>query len=378
MEIFRTGTTYKISIPTKVYFGRSILENAVSEVLGHERIDHARILIVTTGRSLIKMGHLDRLRNCIQKCNPNIKIYVYDDISANPCLDEIENGVNIARSEEIQAVIGFGGGSAMDAAKAIAAGAASDTTVTEMFRDGTEPEAVLPVIAIPTTAGTGSELSKAAILTDKQGVKKGGLRGDKLYPDIAVVDSEFTETVPYKTTMETGFDVLAHAIESYVSKKASAFSEMLSEYAIKEAGKSLKRLVENLEDIEARERMSYCSMIMGINLGNTGTALPHRLQYPIGAHTNSSHGAGLAAMYPAWIKHEAKYSEEKIRKIYDLLDIDNVEELLGLMGISRKLSELGVKQDTIERMTEEVTGSIENDPASQEKDIIKQIYMESL
>ena len=124
--------------------------------------------------------------------------------------------------------------------------------------------------------------------------------------------------------------------------------------------------------------MSYCSMIMGINLGNTGTALPHRLQYPIGAHTNSSHGAGLAAMYPAWIRNEAKYSEEKIQKIYELLDTDNVEDLLGLMGISRKLSELGVKRDMIERMTEEVTGSVENDPASQEKDIIRKIYEESL
>ena len=378
MDIFRTGTTYKISIPTKVYFGRSILEKALSEVLGSERTEHNRILIVTTGRSLIKMGHLDRLRNCIQKCDSNIKIYVYDDISANPCLDEIENGVKAAKAEGIQVVIGFGGGSAMDAAKAIAAGAVSDTTITEMFRAGTEPEAVLPVIAIPTTAGTGSELSKAAILTDKQDVKKGGLRGDKLYPNIAIVDSELTETVPYKTTMETGFDVLAHAIESYVSKKASPFSEMLSEYVIREAGKSIRRLAENPSDIDARECLSYCSMIMGINLGNTGTALPHRLQYPIGAHTNSSHGAGLAAMYPAWIRHEAKYSEEKIQKIYELLDTDNVEDLLGLMGISRKLSELGVKRDMIERMTEEVTGSIENDPASQEKDIIKQIYMESL
>ncbi len=119
-------------------------------------------------------------------------------------------------------------------------------------------------------------------------------------------------------------------------------------------------------------------MIMGMNLGNTGTALPHRLQYPIGAPTDSSHGAGLAAMYPSWIRHEANYSEEKISRIYELLETNNIEELLSLMGINRRLSEIGVKRDMIECMEGEVTGSIENDPASREENIIKQIYEESL
>lgn len=372
------GITYKLNIPTKVYYGRSILCGTFSEALRNIKGSSDRILIVTTGRSLIKLGHLERLLECISRCDKHIMVSIYDNISSNPCLDEIEAGAEKAEGEQINTVIGFGGGSALDAAKAISAAATSDMDVTKMFREGIEPGASLPLIAIPTTAGTGSELSKAAILTDKANKKKGGVRGNKLYPNVAIVDSELTDTVPFNTTMETGFDVLAHAIESYVSRKASPFTEMLSEYVIKEAGDSIKKLAEDLANKEARDKMSFCSMVMGINLGNTGTALPHRLQYPVGAHTDSSHGAGLAAMYPSWLRYEEKYAKDKVYKIYDMLGIQKIEELLELMRINRNLTELGVNADEMELFPDEVSGSIENDPASQEKDIIEMIYKESM
>lgn len=354
------------------------MKEALSEISSDAKYIDGNILIVTTGRSLIRLGHLDRLKECIYSNNAKVQVYVYDSISANPGLDEIERGVEKAKSEQIKTIIGFGGGSALDAAKAIAAGAATESTVTEMFRNGLEPNDTLPVIAIPTTAGTGSELSKAAILSDKEKLKKGGLRGEKLYPVTAIVDSELTETVPFEITMETGFDVLAHAIESYVSKAASPFSEMLSEYAIKEVSDAIKHLIQDIDDIGARNHISFCSMLMGINLGNTGTALPHRLQYPIGIHTDSSHGAGLAALYPSWIKYEQEYSDDKIRSVLKMLQVNAIEEFIKPMGINRRLSEIGVKKDMLDQMAGEVTGNIANDPASQEKDIIKKIYKESL
>ena len=378
MDVIEKGILHKLEIPTRVYFGRGILEEGLEDVSKKSGILVNPILIVTTGGSLYRFGHIERLKNCISEINPDLEVYIYDGIRSNPTLQDVECGISFAKENNIKSVIGFGGGSALDAAKAIAAGVVAETYITNIFRKGEEPKDALPIIAIPTTAGTGSELSKAAILTDKERVRKGGLRGEKLYPDAAVVDSEFTETISLKVTMETGFDVLAHAIEGYVSKAASPFTKMLSEYVISNAGNSIKKLANDLYDVEARGQMSFCSMLMGINLGNTGTALPHRLQYPVGAHTNSSHAAGLAAMYPVWLKYESSYSPEEIKRIMGLLEIEEIEELIKYMGLRNSLEEIGVKQEMIDQMCEEVSGNLQNDPAFSEQDIVKKIYRESL
>lgn len=366
---------YSLYVPTKVHYGRKIIEKAIETIQSGTNIMSRRILIVTTGGSLYRFGHIEMLADILNKSGD---VIIFDEISANPKLKDIEKGIEIARKEKVDCVIGFGGGSSLDAAKAIAVGALlENTSITEVFRGGIEPTDRLPLIAIPTTAGTGSELSKAAILNDEERGVKGGLRGEKLYPDAAIVDSAFTDSIPFKTTMETGFDVLAHAIESYVSRKSSPFTAMLSEYAIREAGKAIQELISDLNNKSARDIMSYCSMIMGINLGNVGTALPHRMQYPIGAHSHSSHGEGLAILYPAWLKYEEKYEKDKVDKIKHLLGISNIQELLEHMELYKGMKDVDIQFEEVERMTMEVSGSIENDPASVEENVIRKIYIES-
>lgn len=366
-----------LNIPTKIYYGRDILEKGIKRAHSESGIVCGNVLVVTTGRSLIRLGYLNRLKEALQNIDDVKNVIVYDQVSANPKLTEISDAISIGKKEKCDMVVGFGGGSALDAAKAVAAGIPAETDIKEMFRGNQEPQIVLPIIAVPTTAGTGSELSKAAILSDTELGTKGGLRGSGLFPRAAIVDSVFTESVPFATTMETGFDVLAHAIESYVAKTASPFSEMLSEYVIREAAKSIRRLTKDLNDTQAREKMSFCSMIMGINLGNTGTALPHRMQYPIGAHTESSHGAGLAALYPSWMKYEKLYSSEKISKVLVLMECKEIEELLTEMKLTGKLRDFGIQENELLHMADEVTGNVGNDPASVEKDIIYKIYQES-
>lgn len=377
---------YQLSIPTKVYFGRNILEEALEACNEYLK---GNILVVTTGRSLVKMGHLDRLKKSILHFGNVNEIISCQEISANPRLSEIQKGIMMGKQRKADVVVGFGGGSALDAAKAIAAGVGMDIDIYDIFRKGLEPsKATLPVIAIPTTAGTGSELSKAAIITDEEQGKKGGIRGTALYPSAAIVDSVFTETIPFRVTMETGFDVLAHAIETYISKAATPFTEMLSEQAIKIVGEYLPRLAGDLDDVEAREKMSFASMIMGVNLGNASTCLPHRMQYPVGAHTDTSHGAGLAAMYPTWVKYEYEYSREKIEYIFNSLlneSCDSRERAAELMRkfleklqLYHPLRELGIAEEMIADMTAEVTGNIHNDPAAIKLDIIRKIYRGSL
>ncbi len=375
---------YQLHMPTKVYFGRKIWKEALKKEASLLR---GIILLVTTGRSLSYLGYIKELEEEIQCYSEVKKVIKFDSISANPRLTEVQKGIELGKAEKAEIVIGFGGGSALDAAKAIAAGIAEKEDIREFFDTGREPERALPVIAIPTTAGTGSELSKAAILTDTVQKRKSGVRGRVMYPTVAVVDSSFTESVPPHITLETGFDVLAHAMESYVSRAASLYTQMLSEQAIRIVGKWLPYLGEHPKDKEARERMSFASMIMGINLGNASTCLPHRMQYPLGAHTDTSHGAGLAALFPAWIGCEYAYEPEKIEYMLMLLTgkeiignkacVKAIKEWERCLGLPISLQELGVEKNSLLVFADEVTGRIENDPASERKDAIWNLYQEA-
>lgn len=373
---------YQIMFPTKVYFGRNMWKEAVR---AQENILWGNIMIVTTGRSLHRLGYVEELREQLQNCRYAGNVVIFDKISANPKLSEVQEGILLGQQEKIDIIVGFGGGSALDAAKAVAAGIRSEVSMEDMFYRGKEPGAnTLPVIAVPTTAGTGSELSKAAILTDDVQRIKNGIRGKALYPSVAIVDSVFTESVPFQVTMETGFDVFAHAAESYISRAASPYTRMQSETAIQHVGEYLPRLAENLADVEAREKMSFASMIMGINLGNASTCLPHRLQYPVGAHTDTSHGAGLAALFTAWVKCEYRYASEQVERVLSLLTgrvvlgeaacAEEIYRFIRSLGLVSSLEELGIKKEQLQAMAGEVSGNIGNDPASQEEDIILKIY----
>lgn len=373
---------YRITVPTKVYFGRNIWQKAIRT---QETLLQGNVMIVTTGRSLCRLGYVEALRQELLQCRYTGNVILFDKISANPKLSEIREGILLGRREKADIVIGFGGGSAMDAAKAIAAGVKSEDDIEDYFYQGKEPgEGTLPIIAIPTTAGTGSELSKAAILTDEVQVVKNGIRGEALYPVAAIVDSRFTESVPMQVTMETGFDVMAHAVESYLSKAASPYTRMQSETAVRIAGECLPQLASCLEDTEARAQMSFASMLMGINLGNASTCLPHRLQYPLGAHTDTSHGAGLAALFTAWIQCEYRHEPEKIEKMAKLLTgqrprgeeecVMTFYQFIKALGLPVSLSEMGISKQQLSGMADEVSGNIGNDPASQEEGIILRLY----
>lgn len=373
---------YQIRIPTNIFWGRNIWQETICK---QQQLFEGNIMVVTTGRSLLRLGYVQRIKEQLEQCTFVKKVTVFDNVSANPRLSEAKEGIKVAKQNKVNLIIGFGGGSALDLAKTVAAGAGVDEDIAEFFYGRREPgNYTLPVIAIPTTAGTGSELSKAAIITDDEKKIKRGIRGDALYPKVAIVDSTFTESVPFNVTMETGFDVLAHAMESYISKVASPFTQMQSEYAVKTVGKMLPRLAMNLKDIEARKEMSYASMIMGINLGNASTGLPHRLQYPLGAFTDTSHGLGLAALYTSWIGCEYQYSQEKIEKIMSILwgqriqgkdeCIKKMHEFIALLQLPTSLDRLGINSAQIKDMVYAVSGNLWNDPASQEEGIITKIY----
>ncbi|MCR5329923.1 MAG: iron-containing alcohol dehydrogenase [Lachnospiraceae bacterium] len=392
---------FKIELPTKVYFGNNCVLDALlsekSRINGH--------ILLVCGCSEASAVNAEKMHTWISSVNPDAIVTDYRNPHSNPRLDDVREAAKQAWEKNVHTIIAIGGGSVMDLAKAVAVAAVSEEDIGAYFGTSKElPENTLPIIAVPTTAGTGSELSKAAILTDSaQGVKD-GIRGACLAPKVAIVDPELTYTVPLKTTMETGFDVLAHAVESFLSRKADLYSEMLSARAISIVGESLpllKRFIESREGItegdidpsekEAREKMLFASMLMGINLYRTGNCLPHRMQYPIGALTDTSHGAGLAALFPAWIGREFEVNRDKVQEVFSYLGYpaDDIPTdgrevrkifygfLKNKLGIGYSLKGLGVKQSA-EELAPQVRGNLKSDILSETPDILIKIYEESM
>lgn len=368
--------SYEMNMTTRSYFGNKCLHDALkkeTKILGN------KVMLITTGTILKKMGYLDEIYNSI-----NGELFYYDGITPNPDVIEIREAIKIGKENKVTSVIGFGGGSAIDAAKAAAVGIVSDKDIEEYLINGLPlPDNTLPIIAIPTTSGTGAELSKGAIVSSREKKIKSGIRGEKIAPTVAIVDPTFTFSLPMSVTMEAGFDVFTHACESYCAVKANPFSEMLSEKAIKDVGDALPRLQKDLKDQEAREMMSYASHIMGYNVRNVGNCLPHRLQYPVGVATETSHGAGLIALYPSWIKYESIVNYDRITQCLDWLGCGkgNPEERilnwLKDLGINRTITELG-NTFSPEELAAMVSGNLANDKLADVPSIIETIYKESL
>lgn len=378
---------YLLNNRTKIYFGKG---NLVQSVENEIPVFGKRILIVMTGKRLQKSGYLDMLCGPLNKPAGKENIFFYDRISHDPDIEEIKEAAEFAKNEEIESVVGFGGGSAVDAAKAVAACAGSSRNIEEFFIEGTEPDpqSTLPIIAIPTTAGTGAELSGGAIISYRKHLLKDGIRGAAIQPRLAIVDSELTYSMPLKPTAETGFDALAHAFESFVARKSNPYSEMLSENAVKIIGENLRRLVTDLDDHEARDRMSYASMIMGFNVRDVGNCLPHRMQYPVGALTGTSHGLGLAALYPAWLCHEFEVNKIRVNRLFELLGLETASspedarkimaDYINVLGLGNTLCGLGTSGISAKELADMVRGDLRNDKLGDIAGIMETIYRESM
>jgi alcohol dehydrogenase class IV len=371
---------------TRIYFGENYLSNLSQFIIG----DFNRALIVTGQSSAEKHGYLKIVQS--QLSFLKIDSIHYNKISPNPKVEEIDNAINLIKENNIDLIIGLGGGSVLDAAKAISAIYYIDGKTEEVLSNQKKLlNKKIPLIQIPTTAGTGSELSMGSILTDEKRKIKTGLRGEVLLADIAVVDPTLTYSLSYNLTMETGFDILTHAIETFFSNSSNLITEIYSVEAIKRVLKYLLRLKTNLNDTEARKELSFASLLMGINLANSSTCLPHRLQYPVGALTNTSHPRGLAALYLAWLEYSKVYNKEKFvllakklsyqaEKDEMLMDLfqGDVTNFINEIGLNIKLSTLGIDSSKIPLLKSKVIGSLSNDPVGKVENIIDKIYSDSL
>ncbi|UTW11872.1 iron-containing alcohol dehydrogenase [Marinobacterium rhizophilum] len=260
----------------------------------------ARPLIVTD-KMMVQLGYASRIQAVLN--GHGVHADVFDDTVPEPTVASIQAGVEQARNGDYDCIIALGGGSPIDSAKAIAILARHGGQMRDYKFPRIVLEAGLPIIAVPTTAGTGSEVTRVTIITDETSDEKMLCVGIGFMPVAALIDYNLTLSVPPRTTADTGIDALTHAIEAYVSKKASLYSDSQALAAMALLAPNLRRAYHNGADREAREAMMLGSTLAGVAFSNASVALVHGMSRPIGAAFHVPHGLSNAMLLPcvtAW------------------------------------------------------------------------------
>lgn len=253
--------------------------------------------LIITDRMMVELGYAGRIQACLSA--QAVVADVFDDTVPEPTVSSIQAGVDKARSGDYDCIIALGGGSPIDSAKAIAILAKHGGTMQDYKFPRMVIEAGLPIIAVPTTAGTGSEVTRFTIITDETSDEKMLCVGIGFMPVAALIDYSLTLSLPPRTTADTGIDALTHAMESYVSQKANPYSDSQALSAMRLIGPNLRRAYNDGSDKQAREAMMLGSTLAGVAFSNASVALVHGMSRPIGAAFHVPHGLSNAMLLPS-------------------------------------------------------------------------------
>lgn len=255
--------------------------------------------------------------------NGGVKIAHFDKVIPNPTTDIVSEGTKLAKAHDADVVLGLGGGSSMDTAKAIAVETTHEGTAWDYlyFRDTQPTEKTLPILTITTTSGTGSHVTQVAVVTNPAEKNKSAIYNSIVYPKVSIVDPELMLTVPEHITASTGFDVFTHAFESYINPNGSPYTDLIALETIRLVAKHLPATVKNGGDLEARTHMAWADTLAGLCIANSGVTLPHGIGMAIGGmYPHVMHGESLAVVYPAIMRYSYQYAPEKFAAVGRLFD----------------------------------------------------------
>lgn len=310
----------RFAIPKNVIVGVNALEEA-SEYLK----SYGKRAFIVTGPHVEKSPMVEALKKQLEKLE--ISYLVFGEITGEPTDEMIANGVEIYKKSHSQFLIGIGGGSPIDSAKAIAVMACAEDGKSISDYMGKEIVEKIPkLVAIPTTAGTGSEATKFTVITDSNRDVKMLLKGDCLIPDLAIINYEYTMDMPKSVTAATGLDALTHAIESYTSKKAMPFSDVYGLSAVKRIMNYLPRAYKNGNDGEAREQMALAAFEAGVCINNSSVTLVHGMSRPIGALFHVPHGQSNAMLLSSCLRFAADGAYDRLAELGRACDVAIPEE----------------------------------------------------
>ncbi len=373
----------------KIVFGNGSILTLASHIKEH----HAQNPLIVIDKSLAKTGLQERIASIL--VSEGIKFTVFDKVEPEPRIELADEGAALAVKNKCDIIIGLGGGSAMDVAKAIAVIATNKGAAADYLGLNKVPKAGLPKIMIATTAGTGSEVTFTAVFVRKNLKKKEGMNSPYLYPELALLDPELTLTLPPAPTAQTGLDALCHAIESYTSINSSPMSEMFSLEAISLIAENLRTCVHDGKNIAARERMLLGSLYAGIGLANAGVTAVHSLSYPLGGKFGVSHGLANTILLAPVMAFNLPGALEKFADIAcamgecteglpareaAYLAVEAVEALIEDCGIDSAIRDFGVKEADFPALAEvamTVARPLENNPRKMTKEDMIAIYAEA-
>lgn len=379
---------FEFRIPQRIIYGIGCYKKIIELV---KEMSSRNILLVT-GKKVIETNYVKEIIESIKKMNINIEIF--NEIPKEPEMDFVYNGLKIYEEKNCELIIAIGGGSVIDTAKGIALLATNKGSLRDY--EGLEkiPKPQAPLIAVPTTAGTGSEVTKFTVITDVERKRKMLIGSVNIIPKIAIVDPLLTISMPQDITMSTGMDALTHAIEAYISIKAQPITDLLAIEAIKLISKYLRRAWANGEDIEAREKVMLGSLLAGLAFSNSSVALVHGMARPLGAYFNIPHGLSNAILLPhvmefTYISNPEKfmniasYMNEKIEGLSIIeaakLSIEAIKKLCKDIKVP-SLKNIGIKEEELNKlvpkMAEEAiaSGSPANNPRKASIEEIVEIY----
>jgi alcohol dehydrogenase YqhD (iron-dependent ADH family) len=364
---------FQFVLPTRIIFGIGEIQK-----LGKEAAKIGKRPLLVTGKSSMrKTGILNKVTGLLKEAS--IDPVLFEKIEPNPRAKTVDEAAKIAREEKCDFIIGLGGGSAMDAAKGIAASAKSGRPVWDHIYSGEGQPYIpvreaLPIVCIPTVAATGSEADSGGVITNGETDEKAGIFGYPLFPALSIVDPQLTVSCPRDYTLDGGVDIISHVIESYFTSTTEAYlQDRFAESVIRTVVHYLPIAAKKPDDLEARSALSWCSSVAlsgFVNSGRPGSFPLHLLEHTVSAHYDISHGRGLALLLPPLMEYTASARPEKYVELgvnvfgLRFLDEDiehaasqSIEAMKGfLISIDRYLhfSDLGIGPEKFERMAEDV------------------------
>ena len=378
---------FQFSVPQDVIVG-----SGSAEKLGEaaKKLGGTHALIIS-GPHLTKMGHVKHCADLLAAAS--IASDAFTETEGNPSTETVAKAAEMYKSCGADFLVAFGGGSPMDVAKAVAVVAKFGGKITDYEGAGTVPGEPVPLIALPTTAGTGSEVTAAAVITDHSRNYKLTVFDAKLIPKAAILDPDFLTTAPAGIAAACGIDAMVHAIEAYISRAASPFSDAMAEKALELIGKNLRRYVANRTDLEAASGMLTGSLFAGIAFSWARLGDVHAMSHPVSAYFDVPHGVANAILLPTVMEFNALADDGKYENIYDYIAlnpsseyfepqdlVELLKELNESLGIPACLADVGVKADHFDAMADDAmkSGNIAVNPRTTTKKDILALYQKAL
>lgn len=379
---------FSFSVPQEIIVGKGSLARLpeAAEKLGGK---HGFII---SGPHLNKMGIVASCSESLE--NAGIKVDAYTETEGNPSVETVEKAAAAFCKSGADFIIALGGGSPMDVAKAVGVVARYGGSITEYEGGGRVPGDIIPLIAIPTTAGTGSEVTAFSVITDHSRNYKLTVFSYKLIPAYAILDPELLTTAPVSVAAACGIDAMVHALEAYISKDASPFSDAMAEKALELIGKNIRRYVADRTDIEAAEAMITGSLFAGIAFSWARLGDVHAMSHPVSAYFDVPHGVANAILLPTIVEYNALADRGKYLKLFNYISltpaseaefeqfmlVDLLTELNEQLGIPGSLGEVGVTADKFDAMADDAmkSGNIAVNPRSTTKKDVLSLYEKAL